>query len=59
MWYSLTMSLDETREFGNNWDDAHYAILAAYTGHLWTHDRGLTALVKAVFPDVKVSPGPV
>lgn len=63
IWYSLARSISISRgasslkaehEFGNNWDDAHYAFLASYTRRLVTLDKGLKLAVKAVFPYVKV-----
>lgn len=51
-WYALQMCLGRTRDFSNNWDDAHYAFLASYTGWIATPDSRLWEAVSALFPDV-------
>ena len=42
--------------FENDYDDAHYAFLASYTGHLATYDQGLMRLVGAIFPRMVARP---
>ena len=63
IWYALTRSLSPERDehaFENDWDDAHYAFLASYTGRIIVNDKELKKLVVAVFPAVTMeSWGPV
>jgi hypothetical protein len=40
--------------FENNFDDAQYLLLASYTGHLATSDRGLREAAMVVFPKLVV-----
>lgn len=54
LWYAMSNIIGETKKFGNNWYDAHYAFLASYTGLLATKDSGLIKTVHAVFPNVTI-----
>ncbi|HEY7116640.1 MAG TPA: hypothetical protein VH475_08640 [Tepidisphaeraceae bacterium] len=54
VWYALCYSLGKTRGFGNNWEDAEYAVTASYIGRLITTDHGLADAVEACFPSCDV-----
>lgn len=54
LWYMMQRSIGATKDFANNWDDAHHAHLASYTGSILTKDAKLVRLIKAVFPYVRV-----
>jgi hypothetical protein len=54
IWTCLRRSIGWTRRLENDWDDAHYAFLASYTGQFATKDRGLAEMVQAVFPSVEI-----
>ena len=49
-WYFVKRADGQTKKFANNFDDAHYGLLASYTGHLGTNDRGLEEAARAIFP---------
>jgi hypothetical protein len=53
-WYCMRRITGETYKFENNFDDATYGLLASYTGHLGTNDRGLQQAVEAIFPGIKI-----
>ena len=59
LWYFVKWAVGETSKFKNNWDDMHYALVASYTGHLATHDKGLAEAMAVVFPDCAVRTSPV
>lgn len=52
--YSTQYADGHTRKFENNFDDIHYALLATYTGHLGTDDKGLIEAVTTAFPGLRV-----
>jgi hypothetical protein len=53
-WYCMRRIAGEQGKFENNFDDAVYGLLASYTGHLGTNDRGLRHAVEAIFPSVRI-----
>jgi len=53
-WYFVKRAEGQTHKFANNFDDAHYGLLASYTGHLGTDDRGLEEAALAIFPSLRV-----
>jgi hypothetical protein len=54
LWYMVKWAAGETSGFENNWDDAHYAFAASYTGHIATEDGGLRTMVQTLFPDCRI-----
>lgn len=55
-WYAMNFSQGRRSKFENNYDDAVYALLASYTGHLATHDRRLRQMTSDLFPGLRVLP---
>jgi hypothetical protein len=53
-WYCMRRIDGETYKFDNNFDDAIYGLLASYTGHLGTDDRGLRTAMEAIFPGIRL-----
>jgi hypothetical protein len=54
LWYVMCRAAGENSR--NNWEDAHYAFIASYTGHVATEDAGLREAVEACFPNVRLRP---
>jgi hypothetical protein len=53
-WYCLKRGEGQTYKYKNNFDDAHYGLLASYTGHLGTGDKGLQLVSRTIFPDLRI-----
>jgi hypothetical protein len=53
-WYCVKRAEGQTKKFENNFDDIHYGLLASYTGHLGTNDKGLQEATVAIFPGLRV-----
>jgi hypothetical protein len=53
-WYCMRHIVGQTVKFENNFDDATYGLLASYTGHLGTNDRGLQQAAQAIFPGIRI-----
>jgi hypothetical protein len=53
-WYCLRRAEGHTRKYENNFDDAHYGLLASYAGHLGTADKGLREAATTIFPKLRV-----
>ena len=53
-WYCVKRAEGQTNKFENNFDDIHYGLLASYTGHLGTNDKGLAEATLAIFPKMRV-----
>jgi hypothetical protein len=53
-WYFVKRAEGQTHRFANNFDDIHYGLLASYTGHLGTDDRGLEEATLAIFPSLRI-----
>lgn len=53
-WYCLRRAEGLRVKFENNFDDAHYGLLASYTGHLGTDDKGLVEAATTIFPGIRV-----
>lgn len=49
-WYCVLRAEGQTKKYENNFDDAHYGLLASYTGTLGSNDRGLNDAFTAIFP---------
>jgi hypothetical protein len=59
-YYQYRRAVGDKDKFENNWDDAHYAFLARFTGYIATDDKRLIRLCRLIWPDVKVvNPVPV
>lgn len=56
MWYLLSRMCGARQKFENNADDAHYLLLASYTGHLATHDKALRNAARNLFPNMRLWP---
>jgi hypothetical protein len=54
VWYCLKCAEGQTFKYENNFDDAHYGLLASYAGHLGTDDKGLAEAAAAIFPGLRV-----
>lgn len=58
LWSATKSSIGRTKDIGNDWEDAQYAVLSSYAGHLVTHDRRLREMVANIFPTVQCWDGP-
>lgn len=53
-YYAATGARSAEPGHPNDWDDAQYAVLASYTGHLATFDAGLKECASILFPGVRL-----
>ena len=56
LWYGIWFAMRpdaQLQSHENHWDDAHYALVASYTGWIWTKDGVLIDLLNDLFPHVQ------
>lgn len=53
-WSCVKRAAGQTVKYENNFDDAHYALLGSFTGHLGTDDRKLGEAAMSIFPGICV-----
>jgi len=52
-WYALNYTPGKNSKYGNNYDDAVYALFGSYTGHLATHDAKLRCMMSHLFQGIR------